>query len=72
MEEIKRVLADCVARAIEGTNKKIDSDKSHKPFHRALLLIEIVKMSASVYTTVIPVCIGCPVQQKALPTRIVV
>ena len=44
--KIKKILADCVAGAISRTTKKIAEQKSHKPFHMALLTEDIVKVSS--------------------------
>ena len=44
--QIKQILRDCVAGALKRTNKKIETEKSHKPFHVALLTPEIVKVSS--------------------------
>jgi hypothetical protein len=45
-DEIKNILRECVAGALKRTNKKIEENKSHKPFHVALLTPEIVKVSS--------------------------
>jgi hypothetical protein len=44
--QIKQILRDCVAGALKRTNKKIATNKAHKPFHIALLTPEIVKVSS--------------------------
>lgn len=44
--KIKKILSDCVAGAISRTTKKIAEQKSHKPFHTALLTEDIVKISS--------------------------
>lgn len=44
--EIKEILRRCVAGAIQRTSQKIEDEKSHKPFHRALLTAQIVKISS--------------------------
>lgn len=43
---IKEILKLCVNGAIKRTEHKIATDKSHKPFHKALLPTEIVKISS--------------------------
>ncbi len=45
-DEIKQILRDCVAGALDRTNKKLETEKSLKPFHSALLTPEIVKVSS--------------------------
>ena len=45
-DEIKVILTQCVNGAIERTKKKIAEDKSHKPFHKALLTEDIVRISS--------------------------
>lgn len=45
-EDIKEILRTCVEGAINRTNHKIETAKSHKPFHRALLTDPIVKISS--------------------------
>ena len=45
-QEIKKILTDCVDGAIARTSKNILVNKAHKPFHRALLPEEIVKISS--------------------------
>ena len=44
--EIKQILRDCVSGALQRTNHNIDNNKSHKPFHTALLTPQIVKVSS--------------------------
>lgn len=45
-EQIKQILVQCVEGAISRTVKKIESDKSPKPFHTALLTEDIVRISS--------------------------
>ena len=45
-DQIKEILAQCVNGAIDRTMKKIEADKSHKPFHKALLTEDIVRISS--------------------------
>ncbi|MCF5900926.1 TdeIII family type II restriction endonuclease [Aeromonas veronii] len=45
-DDIKKILSECVRGALDRTNKKIESEKSHKPFHSALLTDAIVKVSS--------------------------
>ncbi len=44
--QIKGILRDCVSGALSRTNYRVDNDKSHKPFHVALLTPQIVKISS--------------------------
>lgn len=44
-EEIKDILRSCVTGAITRTNKRLNDNKSPKPFHTALLTEDIVKIS---------------------------
>lgn len=45
-EQIKKILIQCVNGAIDRTINKIKDDKSHKPFHKALLTEDIVRISS--------------------------
>lgn len=45
-EQVKEILRNCVSAAIKRTTDKIAKDKSHKPFHSALLTDDIVKISS--------------------------
>lgn len=45
-DQIMTILENCVVSAISRTNQKIDADKSHKPFHKALLTDDIVRISS--------------------------
>ncbi len=44
--KIKEILTRTVSNAISRTTKRIASNKSHKPFHDALLTSDIVKISS--------------------------
>lgn len=43
---IKDILRSCVSGALKRTSDKIKKDKAHKPFHKALLTEDIVKISS--------------------------
>ena len=45
-EEIKEILSSCVQGAMQRTTDKITKQKSHKPFHNALLTDDIVRISS--------------------------
>lgn len=44
-EKIKDILRACVSGAITRTNKRISDNRSQKPFHKALLTEDIVRIS---------------------------
>ncbi|QPG60266.2 TdeIII family type II restriction endonuclease [Shewanella eurypsychrophilus] len=44
--QIKNILQDCVSGAIQRTEDRLKNNKSHQPFHRALLPEQIVKISS--------------------------
>ena len=44
--QIEAILTECVEGAMRRTADKIAKDKSHKPFHKALLTPDIVKISS--------------------------
>lgn len=45
-DKIKEILKACVSSAIKRTIDNITKDKTHKPFHKALLTEDIVKISS--------------------------
>ena len=46
VEEIEAILMACVKGAMDRTHKKLETGKSHKPFHNALLTDDIVRVSS--------------------------